>query len=323
MNHQIRIGLLGITLAGAFASTSLLAQERFVTIGTGGQTGVYYTAGQSVCRFLNRAESTQPIKCNAPSTAGSVTNIVSLQKGEYDFGFIQSDHQHKALKGLAPFDKDGAIDTLRAVFSLQTEILTVVAREDSGIDDLDALKGKRVNIGVPGSGSRDTFEEVMKAKGWSSADFALAAELKPAEMASALGDNNLDAITYVVGHPSGAIQEALTNVKARIIPVSGPDIDRLLAGAEYYTAAEIPAGLYPGVASAVPSIGGKAVLATTSKTDPEVVYQLVKSVFDNLERFKRLHPAFADLKAEDMIRVGLTAPLHEGAERFYKEKGWL
>ncbi len=265
MNQSIRIGLLGCALAGSLVATTAVAQERFATIGTGGQTGVYYTAGQSVCRLLNRAEVQPAIKCNAPSTAGSVTNIVSLHNGEYELGFI----------------------------------------------------------GVPGSGSRETFDEVMKAKGWSNADFALAGELKPAEMASALGDNNLDAITYVVGHPSGAIQEALTNVEARLIPVSGAEIEKLLQSASYYTAAEIPAGLYPGVDSAVPSIGGKAVLAATTKTDPEIVYQLVKAVFDNLERFKRLHPAFADLEAKDMIRVGLTAPLHEGAERFYKEKGWL
>jgi hypothetical protein len=323
MNQTICVSLLSCALAGALNITAASAQERFVTIGTGGQTGVYYTAGQSVCRFLNRAEVQPPIKCNAPSTAGSVTNIVSLQSGEYEFGFIQSDHQHKALKGLAPFDKKGPIDELRAVFSLQTEILTVVARDDSGIKAFDDLKGKRVNIGVPGSGSRDTFEEVMKARGWSNTDFALAGELKPAEMASALGDNNLDVITYVVGHPSGAIQEALTNVKARLIPVEGPEIEKFLQGADYYTAAEIPAGLYPGVDEPVPSIGGKAVLAATTQTDPEIVYQLVKAVFDNLERFKRLHPAFADLEAKNMIRVGLTAPLHEGAQRFYKEKGWL
>ena len=323
MKQKIRIGLLSCALAGSLYAATGVAQERFVTIGTGGQTGVYYTAGQSVCRFLNRAEVQPAIKCNAPSTAGSVTNIVALESGEYEFGFIQSDHQHKALNGLAPFDKKGPLEDLRAVFSLQTEILTVVARSDSGIESFDDLKGKRVNIGVPGSGSRDTFDEVMKAKGWSNADFALAGELKPAEMASALGDNNLDAITYVVGHPSGAIQEALTNVDAKLIPVSGPEIDAFLQHADYYTTAQIPAGLYPGVDTAVPSIGGKAVLATTSKTDPEIVYQLVKAVFDNLERFKRLHPAFADLEAKDMIRVGLTAPLHEGAERFYKEKGWL
>ncbi len=306
MKQKIRIGLLSCALAGSLNAATGVVQERFVTIGTGGQTGVYYTAGQSVCRFLNRAEVQPAIKCNAPSTAGSVTNIVALESGEYEFGFIQSDHQHKALNGLAPFDKKGPLEDLRAVFSLQTEILTVVARSDSGIESFDDLKGKRVNIGVPGSGSRDTFDE-----------------LKPAEMASALGDNNLDAITYVVGHPSGAIQEALTNVDAKLIPVSGPEIDAFLQHADYYTAAQIPAGLYPGVNTAVPSIGGKAVLATTSETDPEIVYQLVKAVFDNLERFKRLHPAFADLEAKDMIRVGLTAPLHEGAERFYKEKGWL
>lgn len=323
MKQKIRTALLHCALMGSFSAATAVAQERFVTIGTGGQTGVYYTAGQSVCRFLNRAEVQPAIKCNAPSTAGSVTNIVSLENGEYEFGFIQSDHQHKALNGLAPFDKKGPIEELRAVFSLQTEILTVVARSDSGIESFDDLKGKRVNIGVPGSGSRDTFDEVMKAKGWSNADFALAGELKPAEMASALGDNNLDVITYVVGHPSGAIQEALTNVDAKLIPVSGPEIDAFLQQADYYTAAQIPAGLYPGVDGAVPSIGGKAVLATTSKTDPEIVYQLVKAVFDNLDRFKRLHPAFADLEAKDMIRVGLTAPLHEGAKRFYQEKGWL
>ena len=186
------------------------------------------------------------------------------------------------------------------MFSLQSEILTVVVREDSGIRDLDGLEGKRVNIGVPGSGSRDTFEEVMKAKGWSNASFALAAELKPAEMASALGDNNLDAITYVVGHPSGAIRRHLT-MKARIIPVQGEAIDALLAKADYYSAAPIPGGLYPGVDDAVPSIGGKAVLATTSKTDPgrlpagQVGVRQPRTI-------QRLHPAFAELQAEDMIR---------------------
>lgn len=320
--HRI-MGFLACVMGSTLLSSPLVAQERYVTIGTGGQTGVYYTAGQSICRFLNRSGAEHGIKCNAPSSAGSVSNIASIKSGDYDFGFIQSDHQNKALTGQPPFDQNGAVEDLRVVFSLQSEILTVVARADSGIETFADLKGKRVNIGVPGSGSRDTFDEVIQANGWSKSDFALAAELKPAEMAAALGDNNLDAITYVVGHPSGAIQEAMATVETRLIPVSGPDIDKLLAQASYFTKADIPAGVYPGVEQPVPSIGGKAVLATSAKTDPEVVYQLVKSVFDNLERFKRLHPAFADLQAEDMIKAGLTAPIHEGALRFYKEKGWL
>lgn len=310
-------------LAGLCLAAPTYAAERYVTIGTGGQTGVYYTGGQSICRFLNRAEVNPPIKCNATSTAGSVSNIVALNGGEYDFGFIQSDHQYKAQKGLAPFDKLGPQTELRALFSLQSEILTVVARKDSQINAIQDLKGKRVNIGVPGSGSRDTVDEVMAAEGWTNASFSLAAELKPAEMAAALGDNNLDAITYVVGHPSGAIQEALVNVDAQLIPVTGPAIDNMLSQTPYFTKESIPAGIYPGVDKPVPSIGGKAVLASMSTTDPELVYQLVKSVFDNLDRFKRLHPAFKDLKAQDMIKVGLTAPLHEGAVRYYKEQGWM
>lgn len=163
----------------------------------------------------------------------------------------------------------------------------------------------------------------MQVKGWDRSVFALAAELKPAEQASALGDNNIDAMTYFVGHPNGAIQEATTTVDAVLVPIQGPEVDKLLAEKTYYAKAEIPGGLYTGNDAATPSIGGKAVLSTTTKVDAEVVYQTVKAVFENLDRFKRLHPAFADLTPEDMIKVGLTAPLHEGAARYYKERGWL
>lgn len=309
---------LATTLGGA---ASAQAQDRYVTIGTGGQTGVYYMAGQSICRFVNR--NAENLKCNAPASGGGVANVNGLRSGEFNFGVMQSDHQYKAMKGLAPFQSQGEMGDLRAVFSLQSEVFTVLARRDANIKSLDDLKGKRVNIGNPGSGQRDTLEEIMQVKGWDKSVFALAAELKPAEQASALGDNNIDAMSYFVGHPNGAIQEATTTVDAVLVPITGPAIDTLLAEKHYYSKAEIPGGLYTGNDSATPSIGGKAVLSTTSQVDPEVVYQLVKAVFENLDRFKRLHPAFADLKPEDMIQVGLTAPLHEGAARYYKERGWL
>lgn len=299
------------------------AQDKFVTIGTGGQTGVYYVAGQSICRFLNRDTANHGIKCNAPASGGGVANVNGIRSGEFNFGIMQSDHQFKAMNGVAPFEKEGAMEDIRAVFSLQSEVFTILARRDAKIASFDDLKGKRVNIGNPGSGQRDTLEEILRVKGWDQSVFALAAELKPAEQASALGDNNIDAMTYFVGHPNGAIQEATTTVDAVLVPVTGADIDKLLADKSYYSKTEIPGGLYKGNDTATPSIGGKAVLSTSAKADPEVVYQLVKSVFDNLDRFKRLHPAFKDLKAEDMIKVGLTAPLHEGAERYYKERGWL
>ena len=310
--------LAGITLGGAAQ-----AEEQFVTIGTGGQTGVYYVAGQSICRFVNRGADDHGIKCNAPASGGGVANVNGLRSGEFNFGIMQSDHQYKALNGLAPFEAEGAMADIRAVFSLQSEVFTLLARRDAKIAGLDDLKGKRVNVGNPGSGQRDTLEEIMRVKGWDKSVFALSAELKPAEQASALGDNNIDAMTYFVGHPNGAIQEATTTVDAVLVPVTGAEIDQLLAEKSYYTKAEIPGGLYKGNDAATPSIGGKAVLSTSANADPEVVYQLVKSVFDNLERFKRLHPAFADLQAEDMIKVGLSAPLHDGALRYYKERGWM
>jgi hypothetical protein len=146
----------------------------------------------------------------------------------------------------------------------------------------------------------------MTVKGWDKSAFSLVSELKPAEQASALGDNNIDAMSYFVGHPNGAIQEASTTTDTVLVPVTGPEIDKLLAEKSYYSKAEIPGGLYKGSPNPTPSIGGKAVLSTSAKADPEVVYQLVKSVFDNLDRFKRLHPAFADLKEADMIKVGLS-----------------
>lgn len=316
---------LAWTFAAALAGTGLSgvaqAQERFITIGTGGQTGVYYVAGQSICRFVNR--NAENIKCNAPASGGGVANVNGLRSGEFNFGIMQSDHQYKAMKGLPPFEQQGAMDDIRAVFSLQSEVFTVLARREANIKGLDGLKGKRVNIGNPGSGQRDTFEEIMKVMGWDKSVFALAAELKPAEQASALGDNNIDAMSYFVGHPNGAIQEATTTVDAVLVPITGPEIDKLLAEKSYYTKAEVPGGLYRGNDSATPSIGGKAVLSTTAQVDADVVYQLVKSVFENIERFQRLHPAFKDLKPEEMIKVGLTAPLHEGAKRYYQERGWL
>lgn len=314
---------LSAALAGITLSSAVQAEEKFVTIGTGGQTGVYYVAGQSICRFLNRGAAEHGIKCNAPASGGGVANVNGIRSGEFNFGIMQSDHQFKAMQGVAPFEKEGAMEDIRAVFSLQSEVFTILARRDANIASFDDLKGKRVNIGNPGSGQRDTLEEIMQVKGWDRSAFSLAAELKPAEQASALGDNNIDAMTYFVGHPNGAIQEATTTTDAVLVPVTGAQIDKLLAAKSYYTKADIPGGVYKGNDAPTPSIGGKAVLSTSAKASPEVVYQLVKSVFDNIDRFKRLHPAFADLKEEDMIKVGLSAELHEGAVRYYKERGWL
>lgn len=307
--------------AAMFASPAMAQEEKFITIGTGGQTGVYYVVGQSVCRLVNRLEDAN-IKCNAPSTGGSVANINGIKSGELDMGVVQSDVQYQAYNGTGNFEGD-AYEDLRAVFRVHGEPLTLLARADSGIETLDDLEGKRVNIGNPGSGQRNTMEVVMDAKGWTEDTFALASQLDAAEQAAALADNNVDAMVYVVGHPNGSIQEATTTVDSRLIPLTGEAIDGIVEEHSYYSKSVIPGGLYKGNDEDVETFGVAATFVSTAQADEEVVYQTVKAIFDNFDRFKRLHPAFENLDPQEMVSSGLSAPLHEGAARYYREQGWI
>ena len=316
------VKVTALAAAAALSGQMAAAQEKFITIGTGGQTGVYFVVGQSICRLVNRGTAEHNLKCTAPSTGGSIANINAIKAGDMDMGVAQSDWQYHAYNGSSQFEGD-KFDKLRAVFSVHGEPFTVVARADSGIESFDDLFGKRVNVGNPGSGQRATMDVVLGAMGKSDADFALASELKPAEQSAALGDNKVDAIIYTVGHPNGSIQEATSTVDAKLVDVNGPAIDKLVEENPYYAKATIPGGMYANNPDDTETFGVKATFVTSSDVPDEVVYTVVKAVFDNFDRFKGLHPAFADLKEEDMISAGLSAPLHPGAEKYYKERGWI
>ncbi|NNE88044.1 MAG: TAXI family TRAP transporter solute-binding subunit [Silicimonas sp.] len=308
--------------AGLLAAQTAVAQEKFITIGTGGQTGVYFVVGQSICRLVNRGTADHNLKCTAPSTGGSIANINAIKAGDMDMGVAQSDWQFHAFNGSSQFEGD-KFDNLRAVFSVHGEPFTVVARADSDIGNFDDLFGKRVNVGNPGSGQRATMDVVLGAMGKSSDDFALASELKPAEQSAALGDNKVDAIIYTVGHPNGSIQEATSTVDAKLVNVTGEAIDKLVGDNPYYAKAVIPGGLYKGNDEDTQTFGVKATFVTSADVDDDVVYTVVQAVFENFDRFKGLHPAFATLKEEEMIADGLSAPLHPGAEKYYRERGWI
>lgn len=316
--------LLRTIAAGAMVlgTHSALAEETFITIGTGGQTGVYYVVGQSICRLVNRGTADHNIKCTAPSTGGSIDNINAIKNGDRQMGVAQSDWQYHAYNGTSKFEGD-KFDKLRAVFSVHGEPFTVVARADSGVKNFDDLKGKRVNIGNPGSGQRATMDVVLGAKGWTTDDFALASELKAAEQAGALGDNKIDAMIYTVGHPAGAIQEATTTTDAILVNVDGDAIAKLVDENPYYAWATIPGGMYKGNPDDISTFGVKATFVSSEDVPEEVIYQVVKAVFDNFDRFKKLHPAFENLTEEEMIKGGLSAPLHAGAAKYYKERGWM
>jgi len=318
---MLKKSLAGLALAGALVIPAMATD--YVTIGTGGVTGVYYPTGGSICRLVNKYKKETGVRCSVESTGGSVYNINAIRAGELEMGVAQSDWQYHAYKGDSKFEKAGPFKDLRAVFSVHPEPFTVVARADAGIKNFDDLKGKRVNIGNPGSGQRGTMEVVMKAKGWTKDDFKLASELKASEQSKALCDNKIDAMVYTVGHPSGSIKEATTTCDSVLVNVTGPAIDKLVAENDYYREAVIPGGMYKGNPDDVKTFGVGATLVTSAKVPDNVVYAVVKAVFENFDTFKKLHPAFANLKKEQMIKDGLSAPLHPGAVKYYKEVGLL
>jgi len=326
MNKTHRRGLLmGVAAAGLLVASgsSAPAQQQFVSIGTGGVTGVYYPTGGAICRMVNRDRDEHGIRCSVESTGGSVYNINTIREGELEFGVAQSDVQYNAYHGEAQFADAGPFEGLRSVFSVHPEPITVLARADSGITHIDDLKGNRVNIGNPGSGTRATWEVMEEALGWERSDLSLAAELKSAEMAQALCDNRIDAYFWLVGHPSAATQETLATCDAVIVEVTGPAIDQLVEDNPYYRYATIPGGMYPDHPDDIQTFGVGATFVTSTDVSEEAVYVVAKAVMENIDQFRELHPAFANLKVEEMISASLSAPLHPGAERAYKELGLM
>jgi hypothetical protein len=318
-------------LAGALAAAATLAvaapasaqEETFITIGTGGVTGVYYPTGGAICRLVNRDRADHGIRCGVESTAGSVFNINAVRNGELEFGVAQSDWQYHAYQGSSRFEEQGAFEDLRAVFSVHPEPFTVVARADAGIETFEDLQGKRVNVGNPGSGQRGTMEVLMEEMGWTMDDFAVASELQAAEQSQALCDNNIDAMVYTVGHPSGSIQEATTACDSVLVDVDNEATEALVEENPFYRVATIPGGMYRGNPDDTTTFGVGATFVTSADVSDDVVYTVVRAVFENIDQFRSLHPAFANLDPEEMVSDGLSAPLHPGAERYYREAGLI
>jgi uncharacterized protein len=325
MKHsRITAAGLAILAAGVLAAGSAAAQDqRFISMGTGGVTGVYYPVGGSICRLVNQTRRDHGIRCSVESTGGSVFNVNAIRAGDLEFGIVQSDVQATGYTGEGTFADAGAYEDLRAVMSLHAEPLTIVARAEAGIATIDDLAGKRVNIGNPGSGQRALMELYMAEKGWDTSTFALASELAPAEQSQALCDNNVDAFVFTVGHPAGSIQEATTSCDTVLASAENEAVDALLERFPYYFRATIPGGMYRGTDADITTFGVGATMVTRADVDEEVVYIVVKSIFDDFETFRGLHPALANLDPQAMATQGNSAPLHPGAERYYREQGWI
>jgi TRAP transporter TAXI family solute receptor len=321
MKPQSMIAALLAALGTLAAAPSAQAQQKFITIGTGGVTGVYYPAGGAICRLVNKDRAKHGIRCSVESTGGSVFNINTIKAGELDMGVAQSDVHYNAVKGEKQFKEP--FKELRAVFALHPEPVTVVARKEANVRSFADFKGKKFNVGNPGSGTRASLDELIAAMGIKIGDFALASELKADEHGPALCDGKIDGFFYLVGHPSANIQDPTTVCGAKLVPVTGAAVDRLVRAAPYYAYATIPGGLYPGNPQDTKTYGVLATVVSSTRVPADTVYTVVKAVFDNFDEFKKLHPAFAVLTPQNMVKDGLSAPLHDGALKYYREKGWV
>jgi TRAP transporter TAXI family solute receptor len=278
--------------------------------------------GRAICHLLNR--NVEGLKCSPLETAGSVSNLANVTGGSLEIGIVQSDVQFHAVNRSGPYQfVDTPHDNLRALFSLYVEPFNLVARRDADISSLDDLPGRRINVGNTGSGQRETMEVVMQAKGWTADDFQLMTELPASQQTMALCHDRVQAMVYTAGHPNPSIAKAIELCDAMLVEVSGPEIDRLVSDNPFYTTTFVPIGVYQGVEQPVKTFGTLATVVASSDTDDELIYSVVKTLFENFDRFKRMHRAFLDLDPTAMVSDGLAAPLHVGAKRYYREMGWI
>jgi uncharacterized protein len=323
MNRNFRcLSVAGVLSVAALAGTPSVAQQTIVTVGTGAVTGVYYAAGGAVCFVMNKERKRHGFRCSVESTNGSISNLEALRAGNLQFGIVQSDWQHHAVEGTHRFKDLGADANLRSLFSMHAEAVTVLAGRHAKISQLIDIKGKKINIGNAGSGTRATAMDLFEVLGWKTSDLAYVGGLDPDEHGRALCENQLDGAFYTVGHPSANVSELVNVCGARLLPLAGSTIDKLVKWKPYYAHVAIPAKTYKGQAEAIRTFGVLATAVTSSDTATTAAYEMVKAVFERLDELKRLHPAFAELDAQGMFANGHAAPMHEGALRYYREKGW-
>jgi len=311
--------MLSIALMGALSIPAFATE--FITIGTGGVTGTYYPTGGAICRMMNKTRKETGIRCSVESTGGSVYNVNTINANELDFGIAQSDTVYQAYHGEGKF-KGKAITGLRSVIAIYPELLALVVRKSSNIKKLTDIKGKKINIDIPGSGTRMTTDIVLDAFGIKHSDLALANELKSSEGPTMLKDNKIDGYFGVFGHPTANIKDAANSVDIDLVPIDGKPIDELVSKYPYYAKGVISKTFYKGVDHDTPSIGVKAVLVTKDTVSEDIVYALTKTILDNFEAFKKLHPAYKTITKESLLE-GLSIPQSKGAIRAFKEAGLI
>ncbi|MFW6272014.1 MAG: TAXI family TRAP transporter solute-binding subunit [Desulfosalsimonas sp.] len=309
---------MAVLLGFIFSGSTVQAQD--MLFGGASTTGVYYQVALQISKLMNKHQADNYNFVGRP-TGGSVFNINAIKKEAFDFGVCQSDRNWQAHKGKADWEGEPVKD-LRSVFSMHPETVLLVTREDTGIRSVKDLKGKKVNIGNPGSGQRHNAEDVLRIYGIDKDKDIRAEGLQQQEASRALVDRKIDAFFFTVGNPSAAIEEPANSTDIRIIDINNDKIKEMVDERPYYIMTTIPAETYKGVDYDVETYAVTATVITNAKLGEDAVYDLTKTVFDHLDELKDSHAAFKNLDPKEMLK-GLSAPFHPGAEKYYKEKGWM
>ena len=307
---------------GFLSSCGAPSDTTYVTIGTGAVTGLYYPTGGAIARMINARSDSLGLKATVESTAGSVYNVNAVMSGDLEFGVVQSDRQYQAWHGSAEWVEAGEQRRLRSICSIHPESVTLIASVASGITRIEDLRGRRVNLGNPGSGPLGNARDALAAFGIGE-DEIQAEYVKAVEAPGLLQDERIDAFFYTVGHPNGNIKEATSGrIEVAIIPLTGPAVDALVTERPYYTRALVPIEHYPNAANTedIPTFGVRGTFLTSAEVPADLVYTVTRMIFENFEEFRALHPAYAVLTRASMLE-GLTASVHRGAVRYYRESG--
>ena len=313
--------LPALLVASGLAAAATVPRTLYMA--TAPVVGVYFPIGGAICAVVNRERAKSGLRCEVESTEGSLQNLQALRQGDADLALVQSDWQYYAVKGLGPFKQQGPYVMLRALFVVHGEPVTLVVRRNAGIASLADLKGKRVNVGPKGTGQRVLADALIKALGWKDRDFASLSAIDANLQTKALCDGQIDAFLMPMSHPNGAVEEAAMRCGAELVSVDGAAVDRLLADKPYLARDTIPAGTYPGNPAPVTGFGPRATLLASTSMPDDVAYDIVKAVFENFDQFRAMYPSLRTLTPMEMIGPGNTAPLHDGARRYYRERGWL
>jgi len=290
-------------------------------LATGKITGLYYPVGSSLCRILNNGHKNEQFKCTVETTEGSLENLDLIADGKNNIGIVQSELLYKAVNQLEGLNKPN-YSNLRLLLTLYPESYTLIIREkDARISKFNDLKGKKINIGANGSGSRKIFENLIKKYNMKFEDFTKVTDHNLYNQGEALCSGEVDAVFYVVGHPNASVQDLIRLCKIKFISLDDQIINNMTKDVPYLAKTTIKPGTYEGQDYEVKTIGPYASLVASDKLSENLAYIVTRDIIEHLEIFHNLHPNFAKITQQEMLSMDKIAKYHKGAKKYFQEKG--